>query len=167
MVDRVETIAMRQNHSISLFIHLQSLYGYHLLNSYLTSFLIVIISYGTFFFHVNDFAERMMVSLTALLVLTALFTEANENSIQTPYLKLIDVWYAALIIFSFLAVGAITILNMMQHALVQRQDSSQLHDCTEATVRIFKRHNIIALIILTIMLVIFLLFYFLSAIDVI
>ncbi|KAF2364669.1 Low-density lipoprotein (LDL) receptor class A repeat [Trinorchestia longiramus] len=116
-VSRTWKKEVNSNKSVSLFIKFKSLYGYHVLNSYLTSFLIVLISFSTALFRVEDFNERVMVSLTALLVLTALFTQSNSSSVQTSYLKLLDVWYAALISFSFLVVLANTLLNSYHHKL--------------------------------------------------
>ncbi|XP_018018978.1 uncharacterized protein LOC108675465 [Hyalella azteca] len=116
-VSRTWRREVNYNQSVSLMIELKSLYGYHVLNSYLTSFLILLISFSTAAFRVEDFNERVMVSLTSLLVLTALFTQANSSSVQTSYLKLLDVWYAALIAFSFLIVLANTFLNSYHHKL--------------------------------------------------
>ncbi|XP_068250111.1 uncharacterized protein [Palaemon carinicauda] len=95
-------------------LHLDSLYDYHILNSFGTSSLIFIISFSTFFFPIEDFNERIMVTLTALLVLAALFAQASTLSVRTPYYKLIDVWYAALISLCFSAVIMITCVNAMR-----------------------------------------------------
>ena len=123
-----ETLAkeFRGNTTVALVIKFSPYYGYHLLNSFLTSLLILLISFATFFFRIDDFNERIMVSLTALLVLTALFTQANYASLNTPYLKLFDIWYAVLIICTFLNVVANTALNAYLHKL-----KSQLPDKTD------------------------------------
>ena len=103
--------------SVAVFIQLSPFYSYYLLNSFLTSLLIVLISFATFFFRIEDFNERIMVSLTTLLVLTGLFTQANSSSVQTSYLRLLDIWYAVLIIFTFLNVVTVAGLNFLQHKL--------------------------------------------------
>ncbi|XP_045134426.1 ligand-gated ion channel 50-like [Portunus trituberculatus] len=51
----------------------------------------------TFYFDVNDFTDRIMVALTAMLVLAAFFTQTSNTIPKTAYLKLIDVWYLVLI----------------------------------------------------------------------
>ena len=117
LVKNTINVEKESNHSVSLIIQLESLYGYHLLNSFMTSLLIVLIAYACFFFPVNDFNDRIMVSLTSLLVLTALLTSAGETSIQTPYLKLLDIWYAVLMFFNFLIVVVMTVLDFMQHRM--------------------------------------------------
>ncbi|ROT70082.1 hypothetical protein C7M84_011652 [Penaeus vannamei] len=70
-----------------------NLFLYYLANSYLPSFLLVVISYSTFYFRLEDFNERIMVSITAMLVLVALFQQTSSTILKTTYLKLIDVWY--------------------------------------------------------------------------
>lgn len=54
-----------------------------------------------------------MISLTAQLVLAALFTSTTQSSVKTPYLKLIDVWYAAIITFCFVIVISQTLINIV------------------------------------------------------
>ena len=94
-------------------IHLKSLYGYHLLNSFTPSTLMVLISFGSLFFPIANFNERVMVSLTSLLVLAALFTQASESSVKTSYFKLLDVWYVTMIFFCFVVV----VFNICLHKI--------------------------------------------------
>lgn len=65
---------------------------YHLLNIFLQSFLLVITGYMSFFFHVNDFSDRVMVALTVLLVMASLQTSVQEAIPKTAYFKFIDWW---------------------------------------------------------------------------
>ncbi|XP_042879066.1 uncharacterized protein LOC122257689 [Penaeus japonicus] len=87
-----------------LTLHLRSLFDYHLLNSFGPSALMFIICYTTLFIPINDFNERIMVSLTAMLVLAALFSQATSSYVRTPYFKLIDIWYAVIIALCFIVV---------------------------------------------------------------
>ncbi|KAG7171704.1 Low-density lipoprotein receptor-related protein 1-like 11 [Homarus americanus] len=57
-----------------------------------------------FFFDLDDFTDRIMVPLTSLLVLAALFTQTSQSIPKTAYLKLIDIWYVTLIITDFLII---------------------------------------------------------------
>ena len=94
-------------------IHLKCLYGYHLLNSFTPSTLMVLISFASLFFPIVNFNERVMVSLTSLLVLAALFTQASETSVKTSYFKLLDVWYVTMIFFCFVVV----VFNICLHKI--------------------------------------------------
>ncbi|XP_069938816.1 uncharacterized protein [Cherax quadricarinatus] len=104
------------NTYIVLTYHLRRLYGYHLTNSFFLSLLIFFISYATFFFQMEDFTNRIMVSLTAQLVLAELFTSTTQSSARTPYLKLIDLWYAVVITLCFLIVVTQTVFNVILNA---------------------------------------------------
>lgn len=103
---------------IVLRLHLKSLYDYHLMNSFLPSAMVFMISLTTLYFPVNDFNERIMVSLTVLVVLAALFTQASSASVKTPYFKLLDVWYTALIALCFFVV----VVNAIIHAIINREE---------------------------------------------
>ena len=117
LVKKAINVEKNDNRSVSLIIQLKSLYGYHLLNSFMTSLLIVLIAYACFFFPLDNFGDRIMVSLTSLLVLTALLTSSGETSIKTPFLKLLDIWYAVLMFFNFLIVVAMTALDYWYHRM--------------------------------------------------
>nr|XP_045604056.1 uncharacterized protein LOC123761881 [Procambarus clarkii] len=97
--------------------HLSRLYGYHVVNSFFPSLLMFFIAYGTLFFQLEDFENRIMVSLTAQLVLAALFTSTTQSSVKTPYLKLIDVWYASIITFCFVIVIIQTVINVIFNSI--------------------------------------------------
>ncbi|KAB7507685.1 Glycine receptor subunit alpha-2 [Armadillidium nasatum] len=79
--------------AILITINLKNLYGFHMLNSFVPSVLICIISYCTLVFPITYFSDRVMVSLTALLVLAALFSQSSNTSVKTSYFKLLDIWY--------------------------------------------------------------------------
>ena len=153
------------NKSVALVIKFSPYYGYHLLNSFLTSLLILLISFATFFFRIGYFNERIMVSLTSLLVLTGLFTQANSTSVNTPYLKLVDIWYASLIFCTFLNVVANTGLNAYLHKLKSRNS-----DNPEDLEKIWKRVlflNKIIFGLLSASFSIFLLIFVLASLDII
>lgn len=64
----------------------------------------------------DDFTNRIMISLTAQLVLAALFSSTTQSSVKTPYLKLIDVWYAVIITSCFLIIVLQTLINVIFHS---------------------------------------------------
>ncbi|MPC32133.1 Glycine receptor subunit alpha-2 [Portunus trituberculatus] len=60
--------------------------------------------------------DRIMVSLTSLLVLTGLMTQTSQSIPKTAYLKLIDVWYIVLIFIDFLIIVVLAVIeNLRQH----------------------------------------------------
>lgn len=54
-----------------------------------------------------------MVSLTSLLVLTGLFAQTANTITKTSYLKLIDCWYLALIIFDFTVILILVVIEVL------------------------------------------------------
>ncbi|ROT84566.1 CBN-LGC-52 protein [Penaeus vannamei] len=102
---------------IVLTLHLSSLYEYHMLNSFAPSSLMFLVTLSTLFFPLKDFNERIVVSLTSLLVLATLFAQASSTSVKTPYFKLLDIWYTALISLCFVCV----ISNAVTHRLLHKE----------------------------------------------
>ena len=148
--------------SADIYIDFDSVYGYHLLNSYLPSFLLFIISFATFFFKTDEFNERIMISLTSMLVLTALFAQANDSSIATPEVTLLDVWYAALIVFTFLITMANTGINRFKNRIMTSADYSSPREMKKVDMC-----NRICAIIILVLFVIFFVLYILAAGNVI
>ncbi|XP_050730045.1 gamma-aminobutyric acid receptor subunit beta-3-like [Eriocheir sinensis] len=106
---------------VSLTLHLVAEPSYHITNSFLPSSLMFLICYLSLFFPTACFSERIMVSLTALLVLVTLFSQATNTYVKTPYYKLIDVWYVVLIFLCFTVVVANALVNYLRVAKVQSQ----------------------------------------------
>lgn len=65
----------------------------YLWDSYLPTFLLLAIGYSTLFLPVAPFNDRGTMSLTALLVLVALFTDSLAALPGTSYNTHIDTWY--------------------------------------------------------------------------
>lgn len=92
-------------------IRMDNLSGFHISSTYVPTFLMVVISYSTLYFDLNDFNDRIMVSLTALLVLATLFTQISEITPKTSYLKLLDVWFVVTIFISFSIIIILVVIN--------------------------------------------------------
>lgn len=55
-----------------------------------------------------------MVSLTSLLVLSAIFAQTSQSIPKTAYLKLIDLWFVFLIVMEFLIVLILVIVENLR-----------------------------------------------------
>ena len=53
---------------------------YHLTNTFLQTFILTMVGFMSFFFNLEDFTDRMMVSLTTLLVLATFLTSIQSVS---------------------------------------------------------------------------------------
>lgn len=58
-----------------------------------------------------------MVSLTSLLVLTGLLTQTSQSIPKTAYLKLIDIWYIALIFIDFLIIVVLAVVEGLRQRM--------------------------------------------------
>ena len=65
----------------------------YLLTIFFQSFILLILSYITLFIDENDFSNRFMGAVTALLVLAALLASLGDLLPKTAYFKFIDVWF--------------------------------------------------------------------------
>lgn len=99
---------------LTLTLHLSGNPSYHVINSFSPSCLMFVICYSTLYFPLSDFNERIMASLTSLLVLVGLFAQASNTYVKTPYIKILDLWYVLLIGLCFLVVIAIVVVNLLR-----------------------------------------------------
>nr|XP_053657227.1 LOW QUALITY PROTEIN: uncharacterized protein LOC128706291 [Cherax quadricarinatus] len=100
-----------------MFLELKNLVGYYISSVYIPTLLLLIICYLTLFFDINDFSDRVMVSLTSLLVLAALFSQTSQAIPKTAYLKLIDVWFVFLIVVEFTVVLILVITENLRYRI--------------------------------------------------
>lgn len=77
-------------------------YGYYILSIYIPTAFLVFISYISFFFDKEDFPNRIMVPLTALLVLATFLSATTSTMARVSYFTLIDIWLAFCIAYVFL-----------------------------------------------------------------
>lgn len=117
----IEEHYLRYHKMLTLTLHLTAQPDFHITNSFVPSFLMFVICYLSLFFPIECFNEKIMVSLTALLVLVTLFSEAMTVYVKTPYLKLIDVWYVVLIFLCFAVVVANAHVNSLRVSKVNTQ----------------------------------------------
>ncbi|XP_064087346.1 ligand-gated ion channel 50-like [Macrobrachium nipponense] len=96
---------------ITLRLTSSNLSNYFLSSTYLPTFVVAVIGYMTFFFPVNDFSDRFIVSLTGLLVEAAFFMQTSSSIPQTAYIKMIDIWFMFCIVYFFLLMTALLLIN--------------------------------------------------------
>ncbi|XP_069944811.1 glutamate-gated chloride channel alpha-like [Cherax quadricarinatus] len=105
---------------VQVVLEFSNLFGYYISTTFVPSLMLVIVCYLTLFFDLADFQDRIMVSLTAMLLLATFFSQTSLTMPRTSYLKLIDVWYLALISEDFLIIVVLVLvenLRLRQEAL--------------------------------------------------
>ncbi|KAK3863709.1 hypothetical protein Pcinc_030547 [Petrolisthes cinctipes] len=91
--------------SFALLLSLHQQAEYHIWTVYLPTTLLMAIGYGTLFLPAERFPERGGMSLTTLLVLISLYTDASAALPNTSYIKLIDIWFVFSISFLSLIIA--------------------------------------------------------------
>ena len=77
----------------NLTLMMERVYTDQLITAFFPTALLWILAYGTLFITLDDFSDRIMVSVTALLVLAALLSSINSSLPDTSYFKYIDLWF--------------------------------------------------------------------------
>ncbi|XP_037776717.1 gamma-aminobutyric acid receptor subunit beta-like [Penaeus monodon] len=106
-------------------VEMKHLYGSQILTMFVPTTIISLIGYGTFFFKWYDFTNRIMVSLTVLLVLTQLFSQTSVMLPKTSYFKLIDIWFFGSITYTFVVIVVHTAVEYMH---VYDHEIEDLHE---------------------------------------
>ncbi|CAI4230710.1 unnamed protein product [Auanema sp. JU1783] len=92
-------------------IYLSRSIGYNLLQSYIPTSLIVIISWVSFWIDRRAVPARVTLSFTTLVSFTTLGSGLRMGLAQVSYAKAIDIWYGTCLLFVFLALLEFAIVN--------------------------------------------------------
>ncbi|XP_023336040.1 uncharacterized protein LOC111707216 [Eurytemora carolleeae] len=88
----------------------QRKWSYHLITVFLQSVFLLLVAYYTFFFRLSNFTDRIMISITCMLVISTIQSKIDRITPKTSYFKMIDFW----LIYSF----NIVILIMHIHTII-------------------------------------------------
>jgi len=94
--------------------------NYYITSCFIPTFMLGTLAYFTFFIHIDDFNDRFMGSLTALLVLASMMPVFTEGLPKASYTKLIDVW----LLFFLIS----TTINITIHIVVDYLRKKELED---------------------------------------
>uniref|UniRef100_A0A0P4WKC2 Neurotransmitter-gated ion-channel transmembrane domain-containing protein n=1 Tax=Scylla olivacea TaxID=85551 RepID=A0A0P4WKC2_SCYOL len=115
--------------------------------------------------------DRIMVSLTSLLVLTGLMTQTSQSIPKTAYLKLIDVWYIALIFMDFMIIVVLAVIeNLRQYSSSREVKVMRVHNKHEQKTPfvwlpqpgpgVERKVNMISIVVFPLACIIFIIIYF-------
>lgn len=93
--------------------HLQRSIGYHLVQSYMPTILIVVISWVSFWLDVEAIPARITLGVTTLLTISSKSSGVQSNLPPVSYVKAIDVWMGACTTFVFTALLEFTFVNYL------------------------------------------------------
>lgn len=87
-------------------------YSGYVVTTFIPIMLLITIAFFTFFFDPDDFTNRVMVTLSVLIVLASLFSQAAANLPQTSYVKCIDFIFLFAILLIFLVIACHVFLSL-------------------------------------------------------
>jgi len=93
--------------------HLPRSIGFHMVQSYVPTILIVVISWVSFWMDVDSVPGRTTLGVTTLLTVSTKSAGLNAETPQVSYVKAIDVWMGACTAFIFSALIEFTIVNYL------------------------------------------------------
>ncbi|XP_047738283.1 glycine receptor subunit alphaZ1 isoform X2 [Hyalella azteca] len=92
--------------------------GYHILQTYIPTILIVFISWVSFWLDPNAAPGRITLGVTTLLTLTTLAAGVRQALPPVSYVKAIDVWIGVCMIMVFSALLEFTVANWLANKLM-------------------------------------------------
>ncbi|XP_022685662.1 glycine receptor subunit alpha-3-like isoform X3 [Varroa jacobsoni] len=98
---------------LSVRLSLRRAFGHHLVQSYLPSLLIVVISWVSFWLDVDAIPARVTLGVTTLLTISAESTDKQAALAPVSYVKALDIWMAACTLFVFCALLEFTAVSYL------------------------------------------------------
>ena len=85
--------------------------GFFILQTYIPSMLIVMLSWVGFWINKDSEPARIALGVTTVLTMTTQLTTSRANTMRVSYLKAIDVWYSSCMLFVFSALLEYAFVN--------------------------------------------------------
>ena len=111
---------------IKMDINLVRNYGYHIIQIYIPSFLIVFLSWVSFWLNIDAIPARISLGLLTVLTMTTQSSGARASLPKVSYVKAIDVWMAMCLLFVFAALVEFAYVNVL--ARVERRRQASMSD---------------------------------------
>uniref|UniRef100_A0A8C3S9B3 Glycine receptor alpha 3 n=1 Tax=Chelydra serpentina TaxID=8475 RepID=A0A8C3S9B3_CHESE len=113
--------------------HLERQMGYYLIQMYIPSLLIVILSWVSFWINMDAAPARVALGITTVLTMTTQSSGSRASLPKVSYVKAIDIWMAVCLLFVFSALleyAAVNFVSRQHKELLrfQRQQKRQLAD---------------------------------------
>jgi len=95
---------------------------YHAITVFLQSVLLIIVAEFTFFFRLANFQDRIMITITCMLVVATMQASIGKMVPKTSYFKMIDLW----LLYSFNVIIVIMGIHTLMDSTVKRDPTSGL-----------------------------------------
>ncbi|OWF51171.1 Glycine receptor subunit alpha-2 [Mizuhopecten yessoensis] len=98
-------------------------YGYYLIQVYIPTSLIVMLSWVSFWLNIDAIPARISLGLLTVLTMTTMSSSARSELPRVSYIKAIDVWMAICLLFVFAALIQFAHVNVLSRVERRRRAS--------------------------------------------
>merc|ERR1712018_823522 len=102
-------------------IHLYRKINYHLIQTYIPSFLFVTVAWLSLFVNPEAIPGRISMVMMSLLTLMAMFSGVRQSTPKVSYVSMLDVWMLMCIFFIFLVLIEFAVVT----SLIRRHQKSK------------------------------------------
>ena len=100
--------------------------GYFLIQYYIPSILLVILSWVSFWISVDAVVARVNIGLLTVLTLTTQSTGSRDQLPRVSYVKAIDVWMSTCLVFAFASLIEFAIVNVWSRHEARRSKNANM-----------------------------------------
>lgn len=112
------------NHScLQADFHLVRNIGYYVIQMYVPSLLIVMLSWLSFWLNVNSIPGRVTLGVLSVLTISTQSSSVNASLPRVSYTKAIDIWMATCLVFVFAALIEFAVVNVLSQNVPGRRFS--------------------------------------------
>ncbi|XP_064637423.1 glycine receptor subunit alpha-2-like isoform X2 [Lineus longissimus] len=95
--------------------------GFYMIQTYVPSVLIVILSWVSFWINVDAVPARISLGVLTILTMTTQSSGARQSLPRVSYIKAIDVWMSTCLLFVFAALLEFAVVNVLSRKEVRRK----------------------------------------------
>ena len=117
---------------VSFFLERQ--YGYYIVQNYIPSMLIVVLSWVAFWINIDAVPARISVGVLTVLTMTTQSVGVWMSLPRVSYVKAIDVWMSVNVMFVFLAMLEFAVVNTLARKEIRRLSLRMKSNKSEAEI---------------------------------
>ncbi|CAC5391043.1 Glycine receptor subunit alpha-4,Glycine receptor subunit alpha-2 [Mytilus coruscus] len=106
---------------ITVKIHFTRKYGYHLIQEFIPSALIVMLSWVSFWISLEAVPARISIGLLSVLTMTTQSSGSRTKLPEVSYIKAIDIWMSVCMLFVFAALLEYALVNVFDRKQKRRE----------------------------------------------
>ena len=100
--------------------------GFYMIQMYIPSVLIVILSWVAFWISIDAIPARVTIGLLTVLTMTTQSTGARSQLPRVSYIKAIDVWMSVCLVFVFASLLEFAVVNVFSRKEIRKKSRATL-----------------------------------------